>query len=196
MAKRRGRPPGSDGASTRRRLLDAAVRCVVRDGFERVTVADIAAEAGLTPAAAYNHFTDKGHLVFEAADLAVRRVARSAVAELGDGATIRDITVRYLGPDMADSRRLILELHTAATRRPELAELVDRWYARVSEQLADLLPPDAAGRDAAVVALHVLTIGTCHIDRLNPAGVDLDEVAERVGDMVDHLFGPNRTLPR
>lgn len=187
VGKRRGRPPGSDGASTRRRLLEAAALRCTRDGFERVTLADIAEEAGVTPAAAYNHFADKGQLLFEAADQAVRRVVRRVADDVGAGGTVRDLTLRYLDPDLADARRLFLELHVAALRNPELAELVRAWYADAARQLAALLPEDADG-DAAVVALFVLTLGICHVDQLNPSQVPADRVAQRIGAMVDHLF--------
>lgn len=49
--------------STRERLLDAAERCLRRDGIRRTTVAGVAAEAGVSRAGLYKHFPDKGELL-------------------------------------------------------------------------------------------------------------------------------------
>jgi AcrR family transcriptional regulator len=186
MGRRRGRPPGSDGASTRERLLAAAAARCIADGFERVTLADIAAEAGVTPAAAYNHFSGNAELVFEAADRAVQRLVDQVAGDAGP-VTIRELTVRYLDPELADARRLFLELHVAATHHPELGGLVAGWYGEAARQLVQLAPDDP-DRDASVVALFVLTLGICHVDQLNPADLPVERIAERIGSMVDHLF--------
>lgn len=49
--------------STRDRLLDAAERCLRRDGIRRTTVAGVADEAGVSRAGLYKHFPDKAALL-------------------------------------------------------------------------------------------------------------------------------------
>lgn len=49
--------------STRDRLLDAAERCLRRDGIRRTTVAGVALEAGVSRAGLYKHFPDKAALL-------------------------------------------------------------------------------------------------------------------------------------
>ena len=61
-----GRPEGSDGASTRARLLEVAASLFARDGYAGVSMADIAGAAGLTAAAIYNHFGSKDDLFIAA----------------------------------------------------------------------------------------------------------------------------------
>lgn len=62
--------------STRRRLTpqqaekitkmtDAAVEIVLADGFDKLSVRDVAKRAGVAPATAYTYFSSKGHLVAE-----------------------------------------------------------------------------------------------------------------------------------
>lgn len=46
-------------AATRRRLCDALARLMQERGFDMLTLADIAAEAGIGRTAVYNHFPDK-----------------------------------------------------------------------------------------------------------------------------------------
>lgn len=50
-------------ASTRDRVLDAAERCLRRDGIRRTTVAGVALEAGVSRAGLYKHFPDKATLL-------------------------------------------------------------------------------------------------------------------------------------
>ena len=56
-----GRPPG-DAGDVRARLLDAAVRCYVRDGIAATSLRDVAAEAGGTPALVNYYFGGKDAL--------------------------------------------------------------------------------------------------------------------------------------
>ena len=46
----------------RRRLIDAAGTCLVRNGFQDVTTREILAEAGLSTGTFYNYFPSKEHL--------------------------------------------------------------------------------------------------------------------------------------
>lgn len=54
-------PTNSDEA--RERLMDAAVRCLQRFGFEKTGMSDIAAEAGVTKPTVYNYFDSRDELL-------------------------------------------------------------------------------------------------------------------------------------
>lgn len=60
--------PGSGGEvlSLREHLISAAERVVRRKGFARITVREIASEAGVADGTLYNHFRDKEELLVEA----------------------------------------------------------------------------------------------------------------------------------
>src|SRR5687768_13428508 len=126
--RRRGRPPKSDDPSTRDRLLDAAAIACATDGFEAATVAGIAERAGVTATAIYNHFHSKEALLY----LAGRRALEQLAATLSsNGHVIRgvpDVAAAFLRPDMATTRTLLLELHMASVRHPELAEYMEQWH--------------------------------------------------------------------
>lgn len=62
--------------ATRARLLDAAERCVHRYGLRRVSMADVATEAGLSRGSVYNWFDDRQALV----DAVLERAAERFVA--------------------------------------------------------------------------------------------------------------------
>lgn len=79
----RGRPRKSSGPATRERLMRATAQQFSRAELSEVNMESIAGEAGLTPAAIYNHFGSKDEL-FGANALHMTRVNleafRSAIA--------------------------------------------------------------------------------------------------------------------
>lgn len=61
-ARRRGRPPASDSAVTRERILQAAQKVFAESGYEAATFQAIAVEIGLTRPAINNYFNSKSAL--------------------------------------------------------------------------------------------------------------------------------------
>ena len=75
----RGRPAG--GSSDKRAaIVDAARRLFLRDGFERVSVDAIAAEAGVSKRTIYNHYGDKERLFLDVIGETYNRLIGAAVA--------------------------------------------------------------------------------------------------------------------
>jgi AcrR family transcriptional regulator len=61
--------PAIDGKTqkaeeTRKRILEAALRLFMEEGYEKATMRRIAQDAGLTPGATYYHFPSKENIVF------------------------------------------------------------------------------------------------------------------------------------
>lgn len=61
--RRPGRPPQSEGAETRRHILEVATRCFRQTGYDGTSLQVIAEEAGLTRTALYNYFDSRAALV-------------------------------------------------------------------------------------------------------------------------------------
>ena len=59
VAKRIGRPPGTDSQETRARILRTARACFAAYGYAATTNKMIAERSDLTPAAIYFHFGNK-----------------------------------------------------------------------------------------------------------------------------------------
>ncbi|HEY6468846.1 MAG TPA: helix-turn-helix domain-containing protein [Candidatus Dormibacteraeota bacterium] len=84
----------------RRQLLDAAWRCIAREGFRDLTVDDVCADAGLSKGAFYSHFVSKeallmGLITDDAASIA--RVAEDpATLRLSPVQRIRKVTESML----------------------------------------------------------------------------------------------------
>src|SRR3989442_759250 len=64
-------------ADTRRKILEAARRMFVQQGYAGTTMRAIAAKIGYTPTAIYHHFKDKDALVAELAGLDFRALAHA-----------------------------------------------------------------------------------------------------------------------
>ena len=59
---------GSAKAQRRKHLIDAAWRCMARDGYRNLSVDDVCAEAGLSKGAFYTYFEQKEHLLLALLD--------------------------------------------------------------------------------------------------------------------------------
>lgn len=99
--------PARDPEATRRRLIAAAVRLILRQGFAATGVGQICAEAGVTKGAFFHHFAGK-----EALALAVIR------AWGAHGTTL--YTAAWADPDAdpLDQLHALLDIMAGFTRRP------------------------------------------------------------------------------
>jgi AcrR family transcriptional regulator len=71
-----GQPPQRQAA--RERLLDAAARCIARDGLAATGIASVADEAGVSRPTVYRYFEDREALV----EAALHRAAAALLAEM------------------------------------------------------------------------------------------------------------------
>lgn len=84
---RRRWPDGYDPQRTRAQLVDSALRLFEADGFDRTSLQQIVADAGLTKGAFYHHFESKQDLLWQIQDeyLETQLVgAREILAEGGE----------------------------------------------------------------------------------------------------------------
>ena len=72
------------------RLLDAFSELVLSRGYAEVSLADVAAQAGLARTAIYNYFPDRETLLFAWTDREVRRSLAILDAELAEADTVAE----------------------------------------------------------------------------------------------------------
>ncbi len=113
-----------DGASargndSRHDLLDTAIDCFARFGYQATSIDRIAREAGVTKGALYYHFKDKEHLLFEAVKNRVgqweRRVVedvRPAPSAAGRLRQVADVCLEHA--TKSNHRRMIVTLMVEA----------------------------------------------------------------------------------
>ncbi len=94
-SRRRGRPPASDSAVTRERILQASRKVFAESGYEAATFQSIATEIGLTRPAINNYFPSKPALYAEVAGRAADAVAE-AVREASAAPTLTGQLIEFL----------------------------------------------------------------------------------------------------
>jgi len=129
--------PLPDRSARREALLDAADRLVQRDG-PTVSMASIAAEAGITKPILYRHFGDKGGLYAALAERHTDRLLVTLQAALASGGSARQRVERtidaYLRVIEAEPQVYRFLLHS--TDKAEVTGQVRTFLERLSELLA------------------------------------------------------------
>lgn len=194
---------------TREAILDAAERLLTRYGYGKMTMSDLAEEAGVGVGTIYLYFPGKGDIAVAAIARSNRAVIeeqeRTAQADRPVEARLREVLTQrvFLRLDrVCRQRHTLEELRTALRQQPGLGEQAALWRAREAALVAGLL---AAGRDAgrfrfdgdaARTADALLGATEAFLPRsLTPA--DLEEpqrVRERVEDIVALLLRALRRL--
>ena len=178
--RRTGRPRKREGeVPTRNRLLEAALQVFTKDGFGQASITAIAERAGISGPAVYKHFSGKAELLIEAA-----RHSLDTMHEPGQDRSPRESARRWLAPDFAATRTLILELHVSAGRAPDVAELLSQWHAERSSAWN----ADYGYTPEQIKAFYLLLLGLAHIDSLSSLTADPAVVRTHVDRMVDALF--------
>ena len=88
MTGRTGRRPGNP--DTRGHILEVALRCFTRDGFEQTSIRGIAREAEVDPALVHRYFGDKRSVLLAAVRMSIdpRQLIESLVAQQVDDHTL------------------------------------------------------------------------------------------------------------
>jgi AcrR family transcriptional regulator len=130
---RRGRPPAQSSGDTYRRILAAARRCFSRQGYERTSIADIAAEAGLTPRAIYHYVESKRELFSAAAEAAIVRFA----GEVAERVLVHDTALDRLRAYI-DVFRVMHHEDPSLVAFVSLSALEARWNPDLPDPLTDM----------------------------------------------------------
>lgn len=132
-----------NGLLTRRRVLDAAIVCLVRDGYAATTTAGVAEVAGVSRGALMHQFQTREELVAAAVEhLAVRRgeelAGRVAGLPAGDGrvGAVLDLMWETTSGDWYGAT---LELWTASRTDPVLRGRVDAVERRLGSQVREMI---------------------------------------------------------
>lgn len=177
---------GERRAETRQRLLDAAAELFAARGIEGASVDAIAARAGRTSGAVYDHFESKTGLLLALLESWVDDVAVAIVAELATATTLDErlasLWRNVSDPPSGDGRWINLEheLWSYATRdetaRRVLARRYEAAWAGVDEAVHDWGEGAAQAPRRVGPALIGTLLGLEMMRRIDPGAVT-DEVA-------------------
>jgi AcrR family transcriptional regulator len=166
---------------TRSRLLSAAGEVFSRQGYERATLADVAAAAGLTKGAVYSNFASKEELFFELMNERVSErieMVKEAAAKTTDLSGLLADVGGGLGELVATQRDwqvLFIEFWLFAVRNPELRTDFVEHRRRIRELIADTIQRTASSAGIKLSApaddLAVAVLGLSN-------GVALEQIAD------------------
>lgn len=178
--RRIGRPPKVDehGTPTRERLLNAAIAACVEHGYEGATLSEIARRADVSTPAVYSHFSGKAELMIAASK---RELEEIGGTRLPEDVGLRTIARQWLSPDFADTRVLVGELHRAAGRHPEVADLLDDWLLENSRRFEE-----AAGLSRSQIKMfYLLLLGTTHLESVGAVEVDQADLDAEIVALIE-----------
>jgi AcrR family transcriptional regulator len=155
-------------ADRRDRIIDAAVRCIVRSGFHGTTVQDVAREAGMSPGNLYRYFPSKDAIVAGLAERDRAMVAQEFADLAGSNdfmTTFAAMGRRHFVEESRDRAVLCLAIWSEATRNPAVAAASGAFDEEVLGQIRDMfaracaegvlpaaLDPEAAARIVCLLA--------------------------------------------
>ncbi|MFC4137613.1 MULTISPECIES: TetR/AcrR family transcriptional regulator [unclassified Microbacterium] len=166
----------------RRSILEAALRCFIRTGYQQTSMADIIAESGLSTGAIYSYFPSKRELIRGVAAL----VIGDRQTELTAAASEHPISPAEIATLLIDGVR----------KHAPVQALVQVWSeATVDAELRALIQETIGGMRATITAT-LEPWARAHPERL-PDGVDPAHWAREVTPVVIALipgFALQRTM--
>lgn len=185
------------GEDSRRELMNVAIDCFARYGYQATSIDRIAKAAGVTKGALYYHFKDKEDLLLEAVRNRVgqfeRRVVGDVTAQTRDAAaSLREVTHACLEhATKSNHRRFIVRLMVEALdTNDRLSRQFSEMMTRFRQFLVDII---ARGQrsglfrstvDAALAAqIYSATVMGAEIQYYqDPLNVDLAHILETFQD--------------
>jgi len=109
---------------TRRAILDAALDLFVADGYAQVSMRNIAARVGYSPAAIYSYFASKDDIFYALAEEGFRLLGAAQMSETPSADALDDI------------RKVVRRVYEFSKRQPQYFALVflDRRVPRVGRE--------------------------------------------------------------
>ncbi|MFH9402910.1 TetR family transcriptional regulator [Streptomyces sp. NPDC017638] len=196
-ARRRGRPPATESAGTRERILAAAREEFSARGYEKTSVRGIAKAAGVDSALVHHYFGTKEQ-VFEAAVEVAFAPALSAPDAIAEGPAdgVGERLTRFVFGVWEDpaTRPPLLAIVRSAVDNDTAATVFRRLVAtQLMRRIADQLElPDAELRAELAAAQLVGCAMLRYVIRIEPlASADLERIIARVAPVVQgHLTAP------
>ncbi|MDR2997131.1 MAG: TetR/AcrR family transcriptional regulator; helix-turn-helix transcriptional regulator [Microbacterium sp.] len=134
----------------RRSILEAALRCFIRTGYQQTSMADIIAESGLSTGAIYSYFPSKRELIRGVAALVIgdRQIELASAASAHPVGPAEIATLLIEGVRAHAPVQALVQVWSEATVDPELRGLIQETIGGMRETIAGALEPWARAHPA------------------------------------------------
>jgi AcrR family transcriptional regulator len=182
--------PGSRGAQTRHRILDAARLRFGSEGYDRATIRAIALDAGVDPALVMRYFGNKDDLFAEAADFDLQLPDLTAFSQKK---AARALVAHFLQRWEQDDT--LMALMRSAAGNPHAAARLQSIFGRQVRPTVEKLsgtPAAEAARRATLVASQILGLAWCRYVLALPPLAEMahEEIIDAVAPTLKrYIFG-------
>ena len=188
------------GPQTRARILEVATRLFLDRGYDTVTVAEVAREAGVSSVTVFNHFPRKEDLFLDRADDAVEFL-RSAVRDRAPGVEVLE-SLRDATLGLVDARRPLsgvdgrsIPFFRTVAASPALIARAREIASELQRTLAEELGQDPAfeGDGTLLAAFFIAGYSTVMVETASrliaeePPGTVVDDHRARLERLFDAL---------
>lgn len=175
-------PPLKKSERTRAAILTAARAAFAEQGYERATVRDIAARAGVDPALVVRYFGGKDALFAEASDFDLRLpdLAGAPRAKLGEIVIAHFLDV---WEESSGSAGMAILMRAAATNEEAAAKMRRIFASQVAPMLAAIVDRSEMATRAGLVSTQLLGLALCrYVLKLPPVtGLSREQIVRSVG---------------
>ena len=130
-------------ATKRAEILQAAGRCFRRNGLKGSSIAELCAEAGISPGHLYHYFESKDAIVAELARARLESAKDDLEAVLQSDRSIIDILIGEMMTqahgDRSTSAAMLFDVLAESARNPGMADLVQTYHAAMAKVLSEVL---------------------------------------------------------
>ncbi len=162
-----------DAAETRQQILRSASTEFRKHGFEKVSVNDVMASAGLTHGGFYRHFESKEHLIAESCVAALDNLMDSIekyVHKNADQVKLKSLLQRYLSPSHRDNPATGCALAALASEiarsNKQTRKGATNAYRRLIKLIAEVLPATTPNKEARAQVIATSMIGALTLARV------------------------------
>jgi AcrR family transcriptional regulator len=190
-------------ASTRSRLLDATLQCLIEQGYARTTTAQIEARAEVSRGARLHHFPNKAALLSAAVEhlfVGISERYRAAMARVAPDADrfragFRLLWETYVDPSYAAVLELCNAARTDAELRDQLRGLSTRHHQLVRRRANEYFPSLARREASGLLETLQATLTGLAVRRMvYGESVDDDQVLDLIEGMVERVFATNEEI--
>lgn len=191
-------------AKKREELLRAAKRCFVRRGLAGASIADICAEAGISPGHLYHYFESKEAILAASA----RWVLEDSAARLDETDTDAGALARFLADEERAKERqggghlFFIDLLAEACRNPAVAAVLQEHTRTLQGLLAGFLRKgqgrgdfDPALDPSAAASLLIAVMDGYRLATVRDPALDRAAMLAGFRALVARLLGPKRPSP-
>ncbi|UCF38291.1 MAG: TetR/AcrR family transcriptional regulator [Acidobacteriota bacterium] len=190
-------------------ILQAAFRCLVSKGYSKLTIRDIAREAGLSLGTIYLYFENKEEILQVLAGATRQRADEQIEDAFPEGSPLEMIgsvfemvLTRYRDSDSEPLMKLDLQLWAEALHHPELQELfgdglndrIEKFSVLIVQAQRDGLIP-ASLEPEAVARLYMAILMGLEVQKVLQPGFEIDRMFPAIGSFLGVSFAGRAESP-